>query len=167
MKSEVRWWTNSIIREFRDSERLYGLRQRKAKSDGVGCWAGPLLEKREKGRTPVISVHVQGQARGILRVKVAHPPEPTKEPRFTMVSAPVTVLDPNGTSHQENHVLLLDSSTGRVWLYSPMTSITTTPDTKGEGEAVTLPSLFVRVWVEGVDNQSDKPKTRKYHTVPN
>jgi hypothetical protein len=47
-----------------------------------------------------------------------------------------------------------------------MTPITTIPDDKGEGEAVTLPSLFVRVWVEGVDNQSDKPKTHNYHTVP-
>ena len=103
----------------------------------------------------------------LLLSSVAFAAELTKEPRFTMLSAPVTVLDPNGTSHQENHVLLLDSSTGRVWLYSPMTSITATPDDKGEGAAVTLPSLFVRVWVEGVDNQSDKPKTHKYHTVPN
>jgi hypothetical protein len=102
----------------------------------------------------------------LLLSSVAFAVEPTKEPRFTMLSASVTVLDPNGTSHQENHVLLLDSSTGRVWLYSPMTPITTIPDAKGEGEAITLPSLFVRVWVEGVDNQSDKPKTRTYHTVP-
>jgi hypothetical protein len=42
MKSGVRWWTNSIVRELRDSERLYGLRQLKAKSDGVGFGQGPF-----------------------------------------------------------------------------------------------------------------------------
>jgi len=102
----------------------------------------------------------------LLLSSVAFATEPTKEPRFTMLSAPVTVVDADGTSHQENHVLLLDSSTGRVWLYSPMTQITTIPDAKGEGGGVTLPSVFVRVWVEAVDNQSDKPKTHTYHTVP-
>ncbi len=84
MKSGVRWWTNSIIREFRDSERLYGLRQRKAKSDGVGCWAGPPFGYRSgqafsksarKGAPPVISVHTTKDKPGMyFPVKVAHPP---------------------------------------------------------------------------------------------
>jgi hypothetical protein len=65
MKSGVRWWTNSVIREFRASEWLYGLRQRKAKADGVGCRAGPLLRKAREGEhPPVILVHVQGQNSG-------------------------------------------------------------------------------------------------------
>src|SRR6266849_2663879 len=68
MKSGVRWWTNSIIREVRDSERLYGLRQRQAKSDGVGCCAGPPFGYRSgqafsksarRGAPPVISVHTK------------------------------------------------------------------------------------------------------------
>lgn len=74
MKSRVRWWTNSIIREFRDSERLYGLRQRKAKPDGVRLLGRALLKKSEKGRTYLFRFMFNDKLGVHFAVKVAHPP---------------------------------------------------------------------------------------------
>ena len=71
MKSGVRWCTNSIIRELRDSERLSGRRQRKAKSDGVGCWAGP----REGAHPQLFRFILTKDKPGVyFPVKVIHPP---------------------------------------------------------------------------------------------
>jgi hypothetical protein len=84
------------------------------------------------------------------------------EQRTTPTTAAVTVLDENGTSsHQENQVLLLDSATGRVWLYSPPT-MSIVPDAK---KAVYVPALFNRVFVDGIDDPSSKPAVKTFDTV--
>jgi len=90
-------------------------------------------------------------------------PKPTKtEQRFTMLSAEVMVLNEDGVAlHRESHVLLLDSWTGRVWLYSPASLSVTSPDKK----AISIPARFDRVYVDGVDDKSAQPAIKTFDTV--
>jgi len=87
-------------------------------------------------------------------------PKPTKtEQRFTMLNATVMVHDEVGTGvHQESQVLLLDSETGRVWVYNPQ-FISSNKETTN---VMDFPASFYRVYVDGIDDPSEKPTPKTY-----
>jgi hypothetical protein len=78
----------------------------------------------------------------------------TQEHRFTMLNVTVMVQDQTGSSqHQESQVLLLDSETGQVWLYTPELILG-----GGESKKVQYNAAgFYKLYVDGVSNPSSRP----------
>lgn len=113
------------------------------------CWVILLLALTAFAQSPDKTAKVE-------------PSKSTKtEQRFTMLNATVMVHDEVGTGvHQESQVLLLDSETGRVWLYNPQ-FITSS---KGNTNVMDFPASFYRVYVDGIDDPSGKPSPKTYDT---
>ena len=74
--------------------------------------------------------------------------------QFHLVSASSTEVDQLGAKAEDHRVFLVNDVTGSVWEYSP--SILLPPQTNGRAQFKN--SGFYRVYIDGIDPASQRPK---------